>query len=116
MTSASLDMTIRVGLVASACAVSLLVAVPRLVKSYAFAPWAKTAMWSLAAVVALWAPLGFVQIGASPNKAIGLAAISGWTFLSGVIVGIGFTLVISGALKKGPAQRSSESLTSRGTE
>lgn len=104
MTSNALDTMVRIGLGASAVLVGSILAVPRLLKSYTFAPWVKTAVWTLVAVVALWVPLGLLQIGVPAHKAAGLTAISGRTFLSGVIVGIGFTLVLSGALRKRQVQ------------
>ena len=100
MTTDALDTIVRTGLLASIVLVGIILVAPRIIKAYAFPPWARNVLWTLAAVCTVWVPLGLMQTSASPTKALGLAAIVTWTFLSGLIVGIGFTLVCSGALKK----------------
>ena len=76
-------------------------ATPLIAKSYNLAPWARRAVVMCALGFAIWSALIVADV-LLPNNVWRSIATDAWLFIGGLIAGLMFALVSSGALSKKP--------------
>jgi hypothetical protein len=77
----------------------VLIAVPRVAKNYNLAPWARRALVLTAIAFGIWGALIVADI-LLPNTVWRSIVTDAWLFIGGLIAGLMFALVYSGALSK----------------
>ncbi len=88
----------------AAAVAGMIILVPRLVKAYNLAPWAKLSSWIASFAVLLWCGVGLweshIHWSLSPSQIKGFTLFTIWVFLSGFSAGTLITLFLSGAFSK----------------